>query len=114
MSDTLTIDDIMKAHDEVMKYAPKQHDNPFAFNPMSFGGMPVFEARDQVVPKIQVSESFARKWLTDEARDRINAKLVDMLGVNVFSPVPKGVMYKFGNNIIARPEHVAALIDLGA
>ena len=110
MKDTLTYEDIIKAAKEIEKHAPKQYDNPFAFNPMKFGGMRVFEAKPTIVAKVKLSESFAEKWLTEEAKNRINAKLIEMLGTRDISPIAPGIAYMFGNNIISRSETCAMLL----
>ena len=114
MKDTLTIDDILKMKNELMKYAPNQQDNPLAYKPMHFNGMRLYEAHDSVKPKIQVSEWFADKWLTNEAKERINSKLVEMLGVRVINPIPEGVMYRFNNSIIVRTEDIARILHVSA
>ena len=104
MSDTLTHKDIEKAMKELDKSAPAMREQ---HNPFLFGGMPVYEAKVKMMPKIQVSEGF--KWLTDKDRNRINAKLTEMLGYREQCAVPKGVAYMFNNSIIARPEFIAAI-----
>jgi hypothetical protein len=111
MSDSITYEDVMKACAEIEKHAPKNTmRNPFEFNiPFHFNGMPIYEVHDKVVPKIQISESFADKWLTDEAKEKLNAKLVDMLGTRTVRPIPEGQMFMIGNALVARPEHIALL-----
>ena len=114
MKDTITYKDIMKVSDEIMEYAPKRQDNPFAYKPMHYADMPIYAASDRIEPKMQVSEWFADKWLTDEAKERINAKLVEMLGVRIIMTIPENTMYMFGSSIIARREDITRLLDISA
>ena len=107
-----TIDDIIKAKNELDKLGPKPMENPFAYKPMQYAGLPVYEVHDTVVPKLQVSETFADKWLTDEARDKINAKLVDLLGVNVIKTMPDGIFYNTSYGIIAKSRDIKAIMDV--
>lgn len=111
MSKSITADEIIKAMDEIVSHELKQPENPFGYKPMHFSGMPVYEVQDRVYPKLQLTESFADKWLTDEAKERINAKLVALLGVTVVKPIPEGVMYRYGNAIMARPGDVSRILN---
>ena len=104
MNDTLTHKDIEKAMKELDKFAPHRRDK---YNPFIFNGMPVYEAKVRMIPKIQVSDGF--KWLTDKDRNRINTKLAEMLGYREQCAVPKGVAYMYNNSIIARHDFITAL-----
>ena len=114
MNDTLTYKDIAKAMREIEKLGPKPMDNPFAYKPMHFGGMPIYEVKDRVYPKIQLTESFADKYLTVEAKERINSKLIEMLGMRVVKTIPDGTAYMFSGGIMARPENIAMIINTTA
>lgn len=105
MSDTtITIEDIQKLAADLKIH---EKDNPLFWNPLAFNGMPVYEVKPRMIPIIQISEDF--KWLTDEARARLNAQLIELVGCREVCPLPKDSIYMYGNNIIARPETISIL-----
>ena len=97
MKDSITIEDIERIAREIQ--TPSHQLGYFnQYRPFNFAGISVHEAKVTMVPKIQVSENF--KWLTDDDRLRINAKLVELLGCREQCAVPKGIAYMLHNDII--------------
>lgn len=83
------------------------------FNPYTFSGIKIHEVPVRIVPVVQISESF--EWLTDEARERLNSQLIDLLGFKEICPLEPGQMIAFRNGfdgIAMRPEMVKALCTL--
>ena len=112
MSDTITRESIQEAIEKV-----KGFDRP-KFNPfgsfMSYAGFNIVEAPVKVVPVIQVSESF--EWLTGEAREKHNSKLIELLGFKEVCPIKKDSIYimRDYNTMVVRPEVLAVLNNIGA
>ena len=113
-NNTITIEDVIKVSKEITKHAPKQQSNPFDYGPMQFSRMPVYELQDRIEPKVKVNEWFANKWLTDESKEKINAKLVEMLGVRTIRTIPKDTILMFGNNIITRRQEITNILNICA
>ena len=114
-ADTLTVDDIqefLKVAKDLDIKAPNRYEDPFNLNfqPRMFQGVPMYEVPVTVVPKIQLTKSFADKWLTKEATQKINAKLVDMLGTREHCAIERGHVLSFGDRaMFARPEMMGLL-----
>ena len=102
---TLTIKDLEEAQRLIGDFRPTP--NPFAFN-----GMPIFEVKPKIIPVLQVRKDF--KWLTDEARAKIDGYLLDRFGTREECAVPKDQILICGNNIFMRPEHRSIIAGLDA
>ena len=111
MNDSITIEDIARIAKEIQQI-PNQPDYLNPYRPFNFAGIDIHEAKVTMVPKIQVSEDF--KWLTDEDRLKINAKLVEMLGCREQCAVPKGVAYMFGNRTIVARSDIINILNTSA
>ncbi len=78
-------------------------------NPFYFGGLNIIESPVRMEPKLKLSESCP---CTDAFREEFNAWLVEMFGERDINPIPPGVAYMFGGNVIMRPEQVALIRNL--
>lgn len=83
----------------------------FPFEPRKLMGLDVHTIEPQMVPVVQVREDF--EWLTDEARERINKRLIELLGYKDISPLRRNEAYLFGNNVVMHRDAVK-LINVSA
>jgi len=81
-------------------------------NPFKYLGIDIHEVPVKMVPIVQVSESF--EWLTDEAREHINNKLIELLGYKEQCAIQKNMAYMIGNRVLVRPELSAIMMNFSA
>ena len=102
-------EDIISEMERLSKEFEPKIKNPLSFPPM-LNGSPVYEVKPLMVPIIQVSKDF--KWLTDEARAKINRKLRELIGCREQCAIPKDSVLMWNNSIFARPEHISMINGL--
>lgn len=107
---TLNLNEMLR---EIERFKPMTPPDPLDlfFRPARIFGMEIIEARVQMVPKIQLSENYGG---TEEFKQRFNTWLADMFGYREVCPVPPGMAYVFGSNVLMRPESIVRIQNCSA